>query len=149
MFKNNTYKCNTVQHIAMGYNWSCTACGMSSGRKFSVKRHVDNVHLGDGGIIPFVEYVSGRRGGYYPSQSRHQIGEKRKLSVTRKQGSMHFENLIHKVMVEIENDMARKIANAVNKPADDPIYSTVATYFRTKIFQENYVDLIKDFQKGL
>lgn len=134
----------------MGYNWSCAVCGMSSGRKFSVKRHVENVHLGDSGIIPFVEYVSGRKGRSYLSQERYQMAEKtRKLSARKKAGSMHFENLIDKVMVEIENDMARKIANAVNRPADDPQYSLVATHFRTKILQENYVDLIKEFQKGL
>lgn len=133
----------------MGYNWSCTICGMSSGRKFSVKRHVENIHLGDGGIIPFVDYVSGRRGGSYPSQASHQIGGKRKnLSVTKRVGSMQFENLFDKVMIEIENDMARKIASAVNRPADDPIYSSMATYFRTKILQEGYLDLIKEFQKG-
>jgi len=134
----------------MGYKWSCTVCGMSSGRKFSVKRHVENIHVGDGGIIPFMEYVSGRRGISYPSEDRNQIGEnRRKLSNTKRVNSMHLENFIDKVMVEIVNDMARKIATAVNRPADDPIYSTVATYFRTKLLQENYVELIKEFEKGL
>ena len=142
--------CNIVQHSAMGYNWSCTVCGMSSGRKFSVKRHVQNLHLGNGGIIPFVDYVSGRRSGSYPSQRSYQMSENsKKLSVTKKVGSMDFKNLFDKVMVEIENDMARKIANAINKPADDPQYSVVADYFRKQMLQEDYANLIKEFQKGL
>ena len=123
---------------------------MSSGRKFSVRRHVENIHLGDAGIIPFVEYMSGRRGVSHPSEARHQIGgNRRKSYITKRVGSVHFENLFAKVMDEIENDMARKIAIAVNRPADDPMYSLVARYFRTKIMHENYVDLIKEFEKGL
>ncbi|TLX82141.1 MAG: hypothetical protein E6L04_10485 [Thaumarchaeota archaeon] len=43
---------------------------MSSTRRFSVRRHIRTVHDGMGGIIPFVEYVIGRREGNYPPQER-------------------------------------------------------------------------------
>ena len=46
---------------------------MSSGRRYSVERHIDNLHGGSGVAIPFEEYVMGRRNGIYvPKQmSRH------------------------------------------------------------------------------
>lgn len=53
---------------------------------------------------------------------------------------------IRKIMAEIENDMA--IANAVNKPMGDPVYSTFGEFFRAKKIHEMYRDLLKDLQKG-
>ncbi len=87
-----------------------------------------------GGIIPFIEYVSGRRVGKYPPQERARFNR----SVTP---------FIDKVMAEIENDLARKIADKVNKPAGDPAYSDFAQFFRTKKFDEMYKNLLRDLQK--
>ncbi len=118
----------------MKSNWSCTICGMSSSRRFSVQRHVQTIHQGIGGIIPFVEYVIGRREGKYPPQERPRS----------RRSETPFMN---KIMAEIENDMARKIANAVNKPANDPIYSNFAEFFGNIKYQQMYADLLKDLQK--
>jgi hypothetical protein len=45
--------------------WACTACGMYSSRKDSVKRHVDKFHGGTGVIVSFIDYLVGRFSGVY------------------------------------------------------------------------------------
>jgi hypothetical protein len=51
------------------FNWSCNQCGMSSGRRYSVERHIKTLHGGSGLAIPYEEYVLGRRtGNYIPKQ---------------------------------------------------------------------------------
>jgi hypothetical protein len=38
---------------------------MYSSRKYSVKRHIENLHNGLGNIISFIDYIAGRRQGIY------------------------------------------------------------------------------------
>jgi hypothetical protein len=45
--------------------WACTMCGMYSSRKYSVKRHINNLHNGIGNIVSFIDYIAGRRQGVY------------------------------------------------------------------------------------
>jgi hypothetical protein len=41
---------------------------MYSSRKYSVKRHIENLHNGLGNIISFIDYITGRRQGtYFPN----------------------------------------------------------------------------------
>ena len=40
-------------------------CGMYSSRKYSVKRHIENLHNGIGNIVSFIDYIAGRRQGIY------------------------------------------------------------------------------------
>jgi hypothetical protein len=40
-------------------------CGMYSSRRFSVKRHIENMHDGLGNVISFIDYIAGRRQGVY------------------------------------------------------------------------------------
>ena len=47
-------------------NWSCADCGMYSSRKYSVERHIQNLHNGNGQIVSFVDYIAGRQAGIYP-----------------------------------------------------------------------------------
>ena len=47
--------------------WVCTNCGMWSGRKDSVKRHITSQHDGISSIVSFIDYLVGRRSGQYPS----------------------------------------------------------------------------------
>ena len=51
-------------------NWSCNQCGMSSGRRYSVERHIKTLHAGYGMAIPYEEYVLGRRSGMYIPKQR-------------------------------------------------------------------------------
>jgi hypothetical protein len=52
-------------------NWACGECGMYSSRKESVRRHVKNLHNGNGLVISFADYLIGRRSGifgpYFPA----------------------------------------------------------------------------------
>ena len=45
--------------------WACALCGMYSSRRYSVKRHIENLHDGLGNIVSFIDYIVGRRQGIY------------------------------------------------------------------------------------
>jgi hypothetical protein len=45
--------------------WACAMCGMYSSRKYSVKRHIENLHNGLANIVSFIDYIAGRRQGVY------------------------------------------------------------------------------------
>ncbi len=47
-------------------NWSCSICGLSTGRNSSVKRHNDNLHDGKATIVSYEEYITGVRSGSLP-----------------------------------------------------------------------------------
>jgi hypothetical protein len=44
---------------------ACASCGMYSSRRYSVKRHIQNVHSGGAFLVSFVDYLVGRQAGYY------------------------------------------------------------------------------------
>jgi hypothetical protein len=46
-------------------NWACSVCGMYSSRRWSVERHILNLHDGIGNVVPFVDYLVGRKSGFY------------------------------------------------------------------------------------
>jgi hypothetical protein len=46
-------------------NWACASCGMYSSRKSSVKRHIQNIHGGNANFVSFVDYLAGRKSGFY------------------------------------------------------------------------------------
>jgi hypothetical protein len=46
-------------------NWACANCGMFSSRKASVKRHITNLHHGQGVLLSYIDYVVGRQRGFY------------------------------------------------------------------------------------
>jgi hypothetical protein len=50
--------------------WACSACGMCSGRKESVERHIrnKNVHNGSAFVIPFVDSLIARQSGFCAGQ---------------------------------------------------------------------------------
>lgn len=49
-------------------NWACNTCGMASGRRQSVQRHIANprIHGGNAIALSFVEYLAGLTAGLYP-----------------------------------------------------------------------------------
>jgi hypothetical protein len=61
-------------------NWACTTCGMLSSRRYSVKRHIINLHGGNGIEVPYVDYMQGRLTGIYnqnhPKQQQRQSSSK-------------------------------------------------------------------------
>jgi hypothetical protein len=46
-------------------NWACSSCGMYSSRRWSVERHILNLHDGISNVVPFVDYLIGRRSWFY------------------------------------------------------------------------------------
>jgi len=46
--------------------WACASCGMYSSRRYSVKRHIQNIHSGGAFLVSFIDYLVGRQAGYYP-----------------------------------------------------------------------------------
>jgi hypothetical protein len=45
--------------------WACSGCGMHSSRKYSVKRHIQNIHGGGADLISYTDYIIGRKSGIY------------------------------------------------------------------------------------
>ena len=45
--------------------WACTTCGMYSSRRYSVKRHIQNIHGGGANVVSYTDYLIGRRSGIY------------------------------------------------------------------------------------
>ncbi|MDP9290424.1 MAG: hypothetical protein M3P08_19810 [Thermoproteota archaeon] len=57
-------------------NWACATCGMFSSRKASVKRHIVNIHDGHGVLLSYIDYIIGRKIGFYqPSASPNFINK--------------------------------------------------------------------------
>ena len=94
-------------------NWVCTTCGMWSSRWWNVWRHNNNLHGGNGEIIPYIEYVTGVRSGTYrPARqvSSHDKLEREAKELERKEKraerrfnrtKLKFEMI--KLMKEIED----------------------------------------------
>jgi len=58
-----------VYTLSGKHRWACAICGMYSSRRYSVKRHINNLHNGIGNIVSFIDYIAGRRQGvYFPNQ---------------------------------------------------------------------------------
>lgn len=51
-------------------NWACANCGMFSSRKASVKRHIANLHHGQGVLLSYIDYIVGRQSGFYAPAAR-------------------------------------------------------------------------------
>jgi hypothetical protein len=94
----------------MKANWSCTECGMYSGRRYCVQRHIDNIHKGKAYAIPFVEYLVGRRDGLYPPNVRPSYGSQKQRT------------LLEKTEDELENTYARRAAESYIPALRHPVY---------------------------
>ena len=101
---------------------------MSSGRKSSVKRHIANLHHGSASCIPSTEYLSGRRGGSY------------NFEPTSNRASGFLDMLVK----EAHKDFARKVANIINGPGDNPAYIRFASELREHMKYRNIMDMIGD-----
>jgi len=93
-------------------NWACDACGMASGRKESVRRHIDNprIHNGNAIAIPYVLYVARLAGGAYPYKI-HDSFEQKGARWVRDSYMQHAnESFLDKIEVKIEEKLVDKIA---------------------------------------
>ncbi|HET7241805.1 MAG TPA: hypothetical protein VFI64_00550 [Nitrososphaeraceae archaeon] len=98
----------------MKANWSCTACGMYSGRRYCVQRHIDNIHKGKANAIPFIEYLVGRREGLYPPNARPSYGSQKQRT------------LVEKAEDEFVSMLAHRAAESITPAVGDPAYRAVS-----------------------
>ena len=120
----------------MKANWSCTACGMYSGRRYCVQRHIDNpnIHEGKANAIPFVEYLVGRKEGLYPPKGKPSFGSKKRT-------------IVDKTEDEIENLYARRAAETALQytPAGHdsylPTVTEVANNIRNRLTRPDWEKL--------
>ena len=63
-------------------NWACSKCGMYSSRRWSVERHIQNLHQGIGSVIPFVAYLAGIQSGFYVPKFRPTFAKSAVKAVT-------------------------------------------------------------------
>ena len=122
-------QCNAV---TSKFNWSCTICGMSSSRRFSVQRHIANIHKGLGVAVPFIEYLTGRKEGKYLSQRTPRFIAPQ-------------TPFLQKLLTEAENDYARKVAERVNLPSG-PAYDGVASFIRQHKMYKLFKDTLSQFR---
>ena len=109
---------------------------MSASRKFSVQRHVRQLHAGEGFVIPFIEYLAGRKGGkYFPKSISHSPNS--------------HDHILKLISSEVEKDFARKVANKVNKAADHPDYEQVASIVRQYKLNKYLKEMWKDLKTGV
>ena len=61
--------------------WACANCGMLSSRKWSVERHITNLHSGQAVLLTYIDYVVGRQNGYYPPNAPPNLINKPRLEL--------------------------------------------------------------------
>jgi len=97
-------------------NFACNACGMASGRRESVQRHINNPkkHNGNARVISFVEYLAGLAAGAYsivsnPLRTRPPY-DVRNPEDQQTKGSF-FDRIQEKVEEKMIDRIAEKAAN--------------------------------------
>jgi hypothetical protein len=89
-------------------NWACSGCGMYSSRRWSVERHILNLHDGIGNVVPFVDYLVGRKSGVYLPKFRPTFVRKNATKTVT-------------LMDTFKNEFLKTFAsNAVNKALSSP-----------------------------
>jgi hypothetical protein len=91
-------------------NWACSGCGMYSSRRWSVERHILNLHDGSGNVVPFVDYLIGRKSGFYLPSPRPTY-EKKSSSAT------NTVTVMDTIKGEVWKAVATKAANRVLYPS--------------------------------
>jgi hypothetical protein len=109
---------------------------MSSGRKFSVDRHINNYnfHKGAGEVIPFVQYAIGIK------DRRYQGGRESAISSPRSR--KFHDRIFAKISIELEQLVAKEIAAKIyherfeNKTELENIKVLAVEYILRKIATE-------------
>jgi hypothetical protein len=85
---------------------------MWSSRKSSVKRHIQNVHRGNSNLVSFIDYLAGRRSGFYfPCLSP---------TFDKSSTSANTETVMDTFKGEVWKAVATKAANKVLYPSTTP-----------------------------
>lgn len=106
---------------------------MSSARRFSVQRHIDNynIHNGLGQVVPFVEYSVGRREGKYQPQKVPQFTRSKPL---------FLDKVLHKIEAEVENQIVKDIAKRIydDLSTDQTLFDKLKTVATTTIIHKHF-----------
>jgi hypothetical protein len=95
-------------------NWACSSCGMYSSRRWSVERHILNLHNGSGNVVPFVDYLAARQAGFYLPKFRPAFVKKNATKTVTLMDT--FKN-------EFWKSFATKAAAKVLSPSLSPIHN--------------------------
>jgi hypothetical protein len=100
------------------FNWACNRCGMTSSRKESVKRHINNprIHSGMAWIIPYTDYIAGRQNGSYPLSTAHLYRTRNKILQINNPDKRYEEDLFDKIERKVEEKLVDRIAENMVQP---------------------------------
>jgi hypothetical protein len=123
-------------------NWICNACGMSSGRRTSVQRHIDNPNIHNGGsrAVPLADYSVRLRTGIYQRRSPQMTSSE----------STDLDDLMIKIEKEVENQLIREIAGRIfsRLPNDDFRYNKLESLARGYIDNKMSKGLVRELFKS-
>jgi hypothetical protein len=113
---------------------------MTSSRRSSVQRHIDNynIHNGMGQIVTYVEYSMGIREGKYRPQNAPPF--------TRAKVSF-FDRAQDKIEVELENQIVSEIASRICKKlasSNKAIFDNLESVATTILIKKNFYRLLKE-----
>lgn len=102
-------------------NWACNTCGMASGRRQSVQRHIANPRIRGGNAIAvsFVEYLAGLTAGLYPRPygiHNHHLNA-RAVGAFRVHEEQPKESFFDKIQEKVQEKMIERIAEEMANPA--------------------------------
>lgn len=99
-------------------NYACNACGMASGRKESVQRHIDNprIHNGNANVVPYVQYLAGLARGAYPCNIHNSFKPKIAHAFRNPDGQQVNASFFDRIQEKIDEKMVDKIAEEAVSP---------------------------------
>lgn len=99
---------------------------MYSSRRYSVQRHIDNLHGGDGTAVPFVEYLVGRTSGKYLPGVQPV-----------------FMSSLDKLIKEAKAVRIRRVVEQSLPPSGDPSYDEQAKLLKIILFKSSCDEMTK------
>ena len=119
----------SVTHYMSKMNWICTLCGMSSARRTSIQRHIDNANIHGGGAraIPFRDYSAGIAWGKY------KVGRKPIFSSSE---LPFLLRLVNKIRLELENEIAKEVAKRISLKIDAAYYNNLELAARKHVWSK-------------
>ena len=109
--------------------WVCSGCGMYSGRRYSVKRHIANLHNGTLPIVSYLDYMRGAKSGAYRLSSQP-IYQSKTVS-----GISSTNNFLEEVVRAAARELVQKAFNP--PPMRNQLLSNVVGQQRTYSFWDD------------
>ncbi|HKQ21364.1 MAG TPA: hypothetical protein VJS91_04950 [Nitrososphaeraceae archaeon] len=111
---------------------------MTSSRRSSVQRHIDNynIHNGLGQVVPYVQYSMGIRAGKYLPQNAPPF--------TRSKASF-FDRGYDKIVTEVENQIVREVAKRIYNglSGKEAFFNELEKMVTKDLIMKNLNDILK------